>query len=91
MSKVEKVLELVKEMTVVELAELVKQFEEVFGVSAAAPVMAAPVAAAPVEAANLPKRKSRIDVILTGTGLQVQVIKTVRELTGLGLKSQRTG
>jgi large subunit ribosomal protein L7/L12 len=91
MSKVEKVLELVKEMTVVELAELVKQFEEVFGVSAAAPVMAAPVAAAPVEAAKpAEEEKVEFDVILTGTGAsRVQVIKTVRELTGLGLKEAK--
>jgi len=91
-SKVEQVLELVKGMTVVELAELVKKFEEEFGVSAAAAVVAAPPAAAPAEAAAKPaeEEKTEFDVVLTAAGAnRVSVIKTVRELTGLGLKEAK--
>jgi len=89
MSKVSDVLDIVKEMTVLELAELVKTFEEEFGVSAAAPVAmaAAPVAAA--EAAPV-EEKTEFDVILTGFGeKKVNVIKVVREITGLGLKEAK--
>lgn len=90
MSKVQEVLEIVKGMTVLELSELVKAFEEEFGVSAAAPmaVAAAPAAAAaPAEAAE---EKTEFDVILTGAGdKKVNVIKVVREATGLGLKESK--
>ena len=90
MSKVTDVLDIVKEMTVLELAELVKAFEEEFGVSAAAPVAvaAAPAAgAAPAEAAA---DKTDFDVILANFGAQkVGVIKVVREITGLGLKEAK--
>ncbi len=90
MSKVDEVLELVKGMTVVELAELVKKFETEFGVSAAAAVVAAPAAAAPAEAAAPEEEKTEFDVILTGAGAnRVAAIKTVRELTGLGLKEAK--
>lgn len=89
MSKVNEVLEIVKGMSVLELNELVKAFEEEFGVSAAAPVaVAAPVAgaaaAAPVE------EKTEFDVILASAGdKKINVIKVVRELTGLGLKEAK--
>ncbi|NLF80162.1 MAG: 50S ribosomal protein L7/L12 [Clostridia bacterium] len=91
MSKVTDVLDIVKEMTVLELSELVKAFEEEFGVSAAAPVAvaAAPAAgaAAPAEAAE---EKTDFDVVLTNFGQQkVTVIKVVREITGLGLKEAK--
>lgn len=90
MSKVTDVLDIVKEMTVLELSELVKAFEEEFGVSAAAPVAvaAAPAAgAAPAEAAE---EKTDFNVILTEFGQQkVTVIKVVREITGLGLKEAK--
>lgn len=88
MSKVTDVLDIVKEMTVLELAELVKSFEEEFGVSAAAPVAAAAApAAAPAEAAA---EKTDFDVVLTNFGAQkVGVIKIVREITGLGLKEAK--
>ena len=91
MSKVEQVLELVKGMTVLELAELVKKFESEFGVSAAAPVVAAPVAAAPAAEAKAPEEeKTEFDVVLVDAGAnRVSVIKTVRELTGLGLKEAK--
>ncbi len=89
MPKVNEVLEIVKGMSVLELNELVKAFEEEFGVSAAAPVaVAAPVAgaaaAAPVE------EKTEFDVILASAGdKKINVIKVVRELTGLGLKEAK--
>jgi large subunit ribosomal protein L7/L12 len=88
MSKVAEVLEIVKGMTVLELSELVKEFEEEFGVTAAVPMAAAaaPAAAdAPVE-----EEQTEFDVILTAAGeKKVQVIKVVREVTGLGLKEAK--
>ena len=89
MSKVEDVLGLVKEMTVLELNELVKAFEEEFGVSAAAPVaVAAAPGAAPAEAQA--EEKSEFDVILSSAGdKKINVIKVVREITGLGLKEAK--
>lgn len=89
MSKVNDVLEIVKGMTVLELNELVKAFEDEFGVSAAAPVAvaAAPAAAA---AAAPAAEKTEFDVILANAGAQkIQVIKVVREATGLGLKEAK--
>jgi len=89
MSKVNEIMEIVKGMTVLELSELVKALEEEFGVSAAAPaaVVAAP-AGAQAEAAE--EEKDEFDVILTGPGeKKIQVIKIVREITGLGLKEAK--
>jgi large subunit ribosomal protein L7/L12 len=89
MSKVNDVLEMVKGLTVLELAELVKAFEEEFGVSAAAPVAvaAAPAAGAAPAAAE---EKTEFTVVLTGFGdKKVNVIKVVREITGLGLKEAK--
>ena len=87
MSKVNEVLEIVKGMTVLELNELVKAFEEEFGVSAAAPVA---VAAAPAAAAPAAEEKTEFDVVLASAGAQkIQVIKVVREATGLGLKEAK--
>lgn len=88
MSKVQEVIELVKGLTVLELAELVKALEEEFGVSAAAPVA---VAAAPAAAAAEPvEEQTEFDVILTAIGeKKVNVIKVVRELTALGLKEAK--
>ncbi|MDU4045630.1 MAG: 50S ribosomal protein L7/L12 [Peptoniphilus harei] len=88
--KVEKLIEEVKELTVLELSEVVKALEEEFGVSAAAPaaVAAAPVAggAAPVAA----EEKTEFDVIITEAGQEkVKVIKVVKDLTGLGLKDAK--
>lgn len=78
-------------MTVLELSELVKAFEEEFGVSAAAPVMVAGGApAAGSDAAAAPEEKSEFDVILASAGAtKIQVIKVVREATGLGLKEAK--
>lgn len=93
MSKVEQVLEIVKGMTVIELAELVKKFESEFGVSAAAAVVAAPAAGAAAPAAEAKaaeEEKTEFDVVLVEAGAsRVSVIKTVRELTGLGLKEAK--
>lgn len=88
MSKVNEILEAVKGLTVLELSELVKAFEEEFGVSAAAPVAAA---AAPVAAdAPVVEEQTEFDVILTGSGeKKINVIKVVREITGLGLKEAK--
>ncbi|NLM37080.1 MAG: 50S ribosomal protein L7/L12 [Firmicutes bacterium] len=89
MSKVNEVLEIVKGMSVLELNELVKAFEEEFGVSAAAPVaVAAPVAAG--GAAAPAEEKTEFDVILASAGdKKINVIKVVREVTGLGLKEAK--
>ncbi|BET48286.1 MULTISPECIES: 50S ribosomal protein L7/L12 [Streptomyces] len=77
-----------EEMTLIELSEFVKAFEEKFDVTAAAAVAAAPAAAAaPAEAAA---EQDEFDVILTGAGdKKIQVIKVVRELTSLGLKEAK--
>ena len=85
--KVVKLIEDVKVLTVLELAELVKALEEEFGVSAAAPVA---VAAAPVAAAAVVEEKTEFNVILKDVGAEkIKVIKVVREVTGLGLKEAK--
>jgi large subunit ribosomal protein L7/L12 len=83
----DELLESFKEMTLIELSEFVKKFEETFEVTAAAPVaMAAGPAAAAVEVVE----QDEFDVILEGDGgKKIQVIKVVRELTGLGLKEAK--
>ena len=83
----EQIIEAVKNMTVLELNDLVKAIEEEFGVTAAAPVVVAGGAAAGGEAAA---EKTEFDVILADGGAQkIKVIKVVRELTGLGLKEAK--
>jgi large subunit ribosomal protein L7/L12 len=89
MSKVQEVIDIVKGLTVLELSELVKALEEEFGVSAAAPVAvaAAPAAGAAAEAQD---EQTEFDVILASAGeKKINVIKVVRELTGLGLKEAK--
>lgn len=87
--KVLGLIEEVKNLTVLELSELVKALEEEFGVSASAP-MAAAGAAAPAAAAAEVEEKTEFDVILTSAGAEkIKVIKAVRELTGLGLKEAK--
>ncbi|MGA2554021.1 MAG: 50S ribosomal protein L7/L12 [Smithella sp.] len=83
------VVKFIEGMTVLELSALVKELEEKFGVSAAAPMMAA--AAAPGAAAAAPvEEKTEFDVILTGFGAEkIQVIKVVRAITNLGLKEAK--
>ena len=83
------ILSAVGSMTVLELSELVKEFEDKFGVTAAAPVA---VAAAPgAAAAPVAEEKDSFDVVLTGVPAdkKIQVIKVVREITGLGLKEAK--
>ena len=81
----EDILEAVSKMTVMEIVDLISAMEEKFGVSAAAAVAAAPVAAAAVV-----EEQTEFDVILTGFGEnKVAVIKTVRGITGLGLKEAK--
>jgi len=88
MSKVNEILETVKGLTVLELSELVKAFEEEFGVSAAAPAAAAAAPAA--AAADAVEEKTEFDVILMNCGAsKINVIKVVREVTGLGLKEAK--
>ena len=84
----EELMQAIEEMSVLELADLVKAMEEKFGVSAAAPVAVA--AAGPAAAGAAAEEKSEFDVVLKEIGAnKVQVIKAVRELTGLGLKEAK--
>ena len=88
MSK-EEILDAIANMSVLELSELLTEFEEKFGVTAAAPVAVAAVAAGGGEAAEA-EEKTDFDVVLTGAGdKKIQVIKAVRELTSLGLKEAK--
>jgi len=84
-------LDAFKEMTLIELSEFIKQFEDVFDVKAAAPaamMMAGP--AGPADAAPQEEEKDEFDVVLESDGgKKIQVIKVVRELTGLGLKEAK--
>ena len=86
--KVEKLIEEVKSLTVLELSELVKALEEEFGVSAAAPVA---VAAAPAAgAASAEAEKTEFDVVLKSAGdNKIKVVKAVKDITGLGLKEAK--
>ncbi|MDM8287697.1 50S ribosomal protein L7/L12 [Slackia piriformis] len=84
----EEIIEALKEMTLLEASELVKDIEETFGVSAAAP--AAVAVAAPAEGGAAAEEKSEFDVMLEGFGdNKIAVIKVVREITGLGLKEAK--
>jgi large subunit ribosomal protein L7/L12 len=88
----EDVVKFIENMTVLELSALVKELEEKFGVSAAAPVMAAAVmpGAAAGAATAAAEEKTEFDVVLTGFGAEkIQVIKVVRAITGLGLKEAK--
>ncbi len=85
--KITNILEEIKTLTILELADLVKAVEEEFGVSAAAPVGVVAVAGA---AAPAVEEKTEFDVVLTGFGdKKLNVIKAVREITGLGLKEAK--
>ena len=80
----------IKNMSVLELSEFVKELEEEFGVTAAAPMVAGAVATAGGAEATPQEEKTEFDVILTAFGdKKIQVIKVVRELTGLGLKEAK--
>ena len=85
---IDQVLDLIANMSVMELSELKKAYEEKFGVTAAAPMMMAAMPGAGAAAAV--EEQTEFDVILTGAGdKKIQVIKVVRELTGLGLKEAK--
>src|SRR5688500_15587035 len=86
----DELLDAIGNMTVLELSEFVKAFEEKFGVTAAAPVAVAAAPAAGGGAAAAVEEQTEFDVILNGAGeKKIQVIKVVREITGLGLKEAR--
>lgn len=86
----EEILEALKEMSLLEASELVKDIEETFGVSAAAPVAVAAAPAAGGDAGAADAGKTDFDVILEGFGdNKIAVIKVVREITGLGLKEAK--
>ncbi len=85
----EDVIEFIANMSVLELSELVKEMEDKFGVSAAAPV--AMMAAGPADDAGAAEEKTEFDVVMTTFGdKKIQVIKEVRAITGLGLKDAKT-
>ena len=87
MSKVNEILEALSSLTLLEAAELKKLIEEKFGVSAAAPVM---MAAAPAAGGAAPAEKTAFDVVLTEAGAnKLQVVKVVKDITGLGLKEAK--
>lgn len=87
--KTEEFIDQIKNMSVLELSELVKSLEETFGVSAAAPMAVAAAPGAPAEAAAA-EEKTTFDVVLVSAGdKKIQVIKEVRTLTGLGLKEAK--
>jgi large subunit ribosomal protein L7/L12 len=87
----DELLDAFKEMTLIELSEFVKQFEDTFGVTAAAPVaIAAPGGGGAAAVAEAPEEQDEFDVILEAAGeKKIQVIKEVRSLTSLGLKEAK--
>jgi large subunit ribosomal protein L7/L12 len=87
---VDELLEKFAKMTILELAEFKKAYEDKFGVTAAAPMMAMPMGGAAGGGAAVAEEKTEFTVVLTGAGdKKIQVIKVVRELTGLGLKEAK--
>jgi large subunit ribosomal protein L7/L12 len=86
----DELLDAFKEMTLLELSEFVKQFEETFDVTAAAPAAVAAAPAAPGAEAEVAEEQDEFDVVLEGAGdKKIQVIKEVRSLTSLGLKEAK--
>lgn len=86
----EDVIEFISNMSVLELSELIKEFEEKFGVSAAAPVAVAAAGPAGADAGAAAEEKTEFDVILASVGSEkIKVIKEVRAITGLGLKEAK--
>jgi large subunit ribosomal protein L7/L12 len=86
----EEIIEAIKEMSALELSEMVKELEEIFGVTAAAPVAVAAAPSAGAAAEGGGEEKSTFDVILQSVGeKKIQVIKAVRSLTSLGLKEAK--
>ncbi len=90
MANVDQVLEAIKELSVLEAAELAKRMQEEFGIEAAAPMAAAAAPTGGGDGAAPAEEKDEFDVILTGAGdKKIQVIKEVRAVTGLGLKEAK--
>lgn len=86
----EDVFNFIDNMTILDMSQFIKEFEERYGVTAAAPVAVAAAPAAAGAAAPAAEEKSSFDVVLTAAGdKKIQVIKVVRELTGLGLKEAK--
>jgi large subunit ribosomal protein L7/L12 len=86
----EQVIEFIKQMSVLELSEMVKEMEEIFGVSAAAPVAVAAAGPAAGGEAAAAEEQTEFDVVLTAVGdKKINVIKVVRAITGLGLKEAK--
>ncbi len=91
MADLEKLVEALSELTVMEAAELVKKLEEKWGVSAAAPVAVAAMPGAGAAAEEEKEEKTEFDVVLKETGpKKIEVIKAIRQLTSLGLKEAKT-
>lgn len=86
----EDVFNFIDNMTILDMSQFIKEFEERYGVTAAAPIAVAAAPAAAGAAATAAEEKSSFDVVLTAAGdKKIQVIKVVRELTGLGLKEAK--
>jgi large subunit ribosomal protein L7/L12 len=91
MADIEKLIEELSQLSVLEAAELVKKLEEKWGVSAAAPVAVAAAAAGPAAAAEPVEEKTEFDVVLKDAGpKKIEVIKVIRQLTNLGLVEAKT-
>jgi large subunit ribosomal protein L7/L12 len=86
----EEILDAIANMSVMDVVDLVKQMEEKFGVSAAAPVAVAAAGAAPAGEAAAAEEKTEFNIIMTGFGeKKIEVIKVIRAITGLGLKEAK--
>jgi large subunit ribosomal protein L7/L12 len=86
----DQVFEFIDNMTILDMSKFIKEFEERYGVTAAAPVAVAAAAPGAAAAAPAAEEKTSFDVVLTAAGdKKIQVIKVVRELTGLGLKEAK--
>lgn len=86
----EQVFEFIDNMTVLDMSKFIKEFEERYGVTASAPIAVAAAAVAPGATATAVEEKTSFDVVLSAAGeKKIQVIKVVRELTGLGLKEAK--
>lgn len=90
MADLDKIVEELSKLSVLEVSELVKKLESHWGVSAAAAVAVAAVSSAPAEAAEPVEEKTEFDVVIKDTGpKKIEVIKTIRQLTSLGLKEAK--
>ena len=90
MADLDKIVEELSKLSVLEVSELVKKLEAHWGVSAAAPVAVAAASAAPAEAAEPVEEKTEFDVVIKDAGpKKIEVIKTIRQLTSLGLKEAK--